>query len=184
MKDFVEKDDSTGRKINYHWQESLKNGKKMISTSQKNSYPLARMSSLSQNCFLLIPIMVSTQWNSTDQKILFLLGKWRILKSRFPLYGKAASTLKNLWKIEKNGVHWQEYGSSLKNWLLPNFNNSFHLQKKTRNKTIDKKEIKTSFPCFQYVLVKWETASTGSSWLLSKKMEKLLISASPKISFH
>ena len=129
--------------------------KKMISTSPKNSCPLARMSSFSQNCFLLIPIMVSTEWNSTDQKVLFPLGKWRILKNRFPLYGNAASTLKNLWKIEQVGVPWQEYGSSLKNWLSPNFNNSFHLQIKTRNKTIDKK-IKTAFPPFQYVLVKWE----------------------------
>ena len=119
MKDFVEKDTSTRRKINYHWQESLKNGEKMISTSQRNSCPVARMSCFSQNCFLFILIMVSTQWNSTDQKIQFPLGKWRILKSRFPLYGITASTLKNLWKIEKIGVYWQEYGASLKNWLSP-----------------------------------------------------------------
>ena len=76
--------------------------KKMISISQRNSWPLAKMSSFSQNFFLLIPVMVCTQWNSTDQKILFPLGKWRILKNRFPLYGKAALTLKNLWKIDKN----------------------------------------------------------------------------------
>ena len=130
--------------------------KKKIPTSQKNSCPLARMSSFSQNCFLLIPIMVSTQRKFTNQKILFPLGKWRMLKNGFPLYGRTASPLKNLWKIEKIGVHWQEFGSSLKNWLLPNFNNSFHLQKKTRNKTIDKKKIKYLFPRFQYVLVKWE----------------------------
>ena len=96
-----------------------------------------------------------------------------MLKNRFPLYGKAASTLKNLWKIEKNGVHWEEHGKSLENWLPPNLNNNFHLQKKARNKTIDKKQIKTLFPRFQYVLVKWKTADTGSSWLLSKKMEKI-----------
>ena len=60
----------------------------------------------------------------------FALVGWRMLKNTFPDAEKAASTLKNLWKIEKIGVHWQEYGSSLKNWLPPNFNNSFHLQKK------------------------------------------------------
>ena len=86
--------------------------KKLISTNQKVSCPLARMSSFSQNCFLLIP--------------------------------------KNSKKI---GVHQQEYGSSLKNCLPPNFHNSFHLQNKPRNKT-DKKQIKTPYPRFQYVLVK------------------------------
>ena len=35
-----------------------------------------------------------------------------------------------------------------------------------------KNQIKTSFPRFQYVPVKWKTASTGSSWLLSIKMEE------------
>ena len=35
-RNFIEKDTLTRRKINYHWQESLKKGeKKMISTSQK-----------------------------------------------------------------------------------------------------------------------------------------------------
>ena len=29
------------------------------------------------------------------------------------------------------------------------------------------------FPRFQYALVKWKTASTYGSWLLSKKMEKI-----------
>ena len=96
MNDFVKKDDSTRR---------------------KNSCPVARMGSYSQNCFLLIPIMVSTQWNSTDQKILLPLVNWRILKNRFPIYGKSASTLKNLWKIGKIAVQWQEYDSSLKNWF-------------------------------------------------------------------
>ena len=47
--------------------------------------------------------------------------------------------------MKKIGVHWQEYGSSLKNWIPPNFNNSFRLQKETRNKTIDKKQIKSRF---------------------------------------
>ena len=75
-------------------------------------------------------------------------------------------------KKKQKGVLWQEYGSSLKNWLSTNFNNSFQLQKKSRNKTIDAKQIKTPFPRFQYVLVNWKTASIGSSWLPSKKMER------------
>ena len=45
---------------------------------------------------------------------------------------------KNSEKAETVGVHQQEYDSSLKNGLPPNFNNSFHLQKKNRSKTIDK----------------------------------------------
>ena len=35
-----------------------------------------------------------------------------------------------------------------------------------------KTQIKTSFPRFQHILFKWKTASTGSSWLLFKKMEE------------
>ena len=96
---------------------------------------------------------VSTQENP------FAISSWRILKNSFPLYGKVASTLKNILK------NW-------KNWCPPNF----HLQKRIRNKAIDKEQIKTSFPRFQYVLVKLKNASTVCNWLLSKKMKK--------ISFH
>ena len=39
---------------------SKKGRKKMFSTSRKISCPLGRMSCFSQNCFLLIPIMVSS----------------------------------------------------------------------------------------------------------------------------
>ena len=41
-------------------------------------------------------------------------GYW---ENMFPLYGKAASTLKKLKKIKKNQkncIHWQDYGLSLK----------------------------------------------------------------------
>ena len=135
MKYFVEKDASSRRKIN--WKE--KRRKKNISTSQKINCPLARMSFFSQNCLLHIPIMVSTNNEIALTKNYcfhqaenpFALAEWKILKNTFLLYGKAASTLKNLWKIGKNAVHWQEYGSSLKTLLPDNFNNSFHIQKKT-----------------------------------------------------
>ena len=160
MKDFVEKDASTTRKRNYHWHEFLKNEEKMISTSQHIRFPLARMSSFFQNRFLLIPMMVSTSseialikkycfhWAENP----FALAGWKKKKKNtFPLYVKAASILKNLWKVEKIGVRWQGYGSSLNNWLSPNFNNSFHLQKKTQSKTIYKKQVKnlvSTFPIF------------------------------------
>ena len=127
--------------------------KKMISTNQKISCPLARMSPFSQNCFFLIPIMVSTSsaialakkhcFHNAENP--FAPAGWKILKNTFPLYGEAASTLKNLWKIGKIGP---KYGPSLKNWLSDNFNNSFHLKKKTQNKTIDKKQIKNLVSTF------------------------------------
>ena len=72
---------------------------------------------------------------------------------------------------------------ALKNLTSPNFNNSFHLVKNSRNKTIYKKQIKTLFPRFQYVLVKWKTASTGSSWLLSKRMGKKCFPLPQKSAF-
>ena len=92
-----------------------------------------------------------------------------------------------LWKISKKlkkiGAHWQEYGSSLKNSLPPNFNNSFHLQKKIRNKTIVKKQTKTSFPRFQYVLVKWKLLPQVAFDCFLRKWKKM-VSTSPKISFN
>ena len=36
-------------------------------------------------------------------------------------------------------------------------------RKKLEIKQLTRKQIKTSFPRFQYVVVKWKTASTGSS---------------------
>ena len=63
---------------------------------------------------------------------------------------KAASTLKNLWKSGKNWCPLEQIWFVCKNGLPPNFNNSFHLQKKTRNKTIDKsdKNLVSRFPVF------------------------------------
>ena len=79
----------------------------MISTSQKVSCTLAIMSCFSQNCFFLIPTMVSTSSKIVLTKIYcfhyaenpFVLAGWRILINTFPLYGKAASALKKLKKL-------------------------------------------------------------------------------------
>ena len=56
------------------------------------------------------------QKNNSDQKALFPLDSKSVstsrmkdlLKNMFPLYEKVAPTLKNLWKILKIGVLWQE----------------------------------------------------------------------------
>ena len=112
---------STRRKKNYHWQESLKNKIKIVSTSQKISLPLARISSFfktvsppnSNNGF-------HWQKNSSNLKVLFPLDRKFVSTSRMKdllknvlrLYGKIASTLKNLKiseNIEKTDVHQQEY---------------------------------------------------------------------------
>ena len=98
----------------------------MISTSQKISYPIARITSFFENCF---PPNFSNafhqQKNSSDQKVLFLLDRKSVstyqmkdlLKNVFRLYVKTASTLKSLKiseNIKKTGVYQQEYISSLK----------------------------------------------------------------------
>ena len=128
---------------------SKKIEKKVISTSLKVRCPLAIMSSFSQNCFLLIPIMVSSSSEIALTKKYcfhhaenpFALAGRRSLKNTFPVCGKAASTLRNLWKnwCPLTGI-WFVF----KNGLPPNFNNSFHFQKKTRNKTIDKTDKNVS----------------------------------------
>ena len=76
--------------------------KKIVPASQKISCLLARISSFFENCLFLIPITFSTSSKiALTKKILFPLGRksfsnsW-ILKNPSPLYGKAASTLKNL----------------------------------------------------------------------------------------
>ena len=48
------------QKKNYRWQKLMKNGEKMVSSSQKINLPLATISFFFLFCFLLIPIMVST----------------------------------------------------------------------------------------------------------------------------
>ena len=90
------------------------------------------------------------------------------MKNTFPLYGKAASTLKNIW--------WDWFPLAgiwfvFQNGLPPNFNNGVYLQKKTRNKIIDKTD-KNLVSIFPICSSQRETASTGSSWLLFKKMEE------------
>ena len=93
------------RKINYHWQESLKYVEKNDFHQPENQLSTSKKSSFSQNCFLLIPIMVSTsseialtkKYSFHWAENLFALAGWRLLKNMFPLHGKAASALKN-WK--------------------------------------------------------------------------------------
>ena len=59
MKDFVAKDASPRWKTIITGKSLSKMEKKVMPDSQKLSCPLGRMSLFSQNCFLLIPIMVS-----------------------------------------------------------------------------------------------------------------------------
>ena len=89
----------------------------MVSTSQKTSCPLARISSFFENCFPLIPIMASTSRKiALIKKTPFPLGIKSVstsqmkdlLKNAFPLYEKVTSTLKNLKiteNVEKTFVH-------------------------------------------------------------------------------
>ena len=77
-------------------------------------------------------------------------GYW---ENMFPLYGKAASTLKKLKKIKKNKKNWYPLAGL---WFV------------FKNECLS---LKTKVQKFQYVLVKWKTTAAGSSWLLSKKME-------------
>ena len=130
-----------------NWQGSANYEEKIVFTCREISCPLAIMSSFSQNYSLLIPIMVSTSTeNALAKKILFLLGRKFIFTSQVKDIEKYVSTIwkscfhfkKSLKILKKIGVHQQEYDSFLKNGLLPNLNNSFHLQKKTRNKKIDR----------------------------------------------
>ena len=124
MKDFLEKlfpldPRKTSRS---HW----KIDKKMVPTSQKITCPLARTSSFFENCFPLIQIMARS-----DQKTLFLLDKKSVstrrmkdcFKHAFPLYGKVASTSKNI-KIAENIKKLMFTSRSifcLKKWTSPKF---------------------------------------------------------------
>ena len=86
--------------------------------------------------------------------------------------------LKISGNIEKTGVHYQEYISSL-NIDFPQVSIIVSTSRKTRNKKIlfpvDKKLVFTSrnevLP-EKYVPVEEWTVSTGSSWLLSEKMKE------------
>ena len=70
--------------------------KKMVSNRRKISYPLARIRFFLENCFSLIPIMVSTSRKIALIKKLFSLHKKSVstsrvldfLKNTFPLNGK------------------------------------------------------------------------------------------------
>ena len=82
----------------------MKSEGKMVYNSRKVSCLLAKISSFFENCFPLIPIMFPQQKTSSDQETLFPLDRKSVctsrikdfLKKKFPLYGKAACTLKNL----------------------------------------------------------------------------------------
>ena len=80
--------------------------KKIISTSQKVSCQLAGMSSFSENCSLLIPKTVFSlfyqQWNSTDQKVLFPLGRKSSCSSRLKDIEKYVYTIgKSCFEFKK-----------------------------------------------------------------------------------
>ena len=89
----------------------------MISTRKKISCPLAIISCFFENCFFGNSNNdFHEQKNSCDKKTLFPIDRKFVsssrmkdlLKNAFPLYGKVASTLKNLKiseNIEKTGVH-------------------------------------------------------------------------------
>ena len=72
-------------------------------TSEKISCPVAIICFFFENCFPLIPIMASTSRKiALKNKHCCDEGFVKdLLKSAFPLYGKVASTLKNL-KISEN----------------------------------------------------------------------------------
>ena len=104
-----------------------------------------------------------------------------LLKNAFPLYGKVASTLKNLkisQNIEKTGIHWQWYIFSLK-IDFSQVSIIVSTSRKSRNKTIlfpvDKILVSTSWNeglAEKYVPVEEWVVSTGSSWLLYEKIKE------------
>ena len=73
----------------------------MVSTSRNISCPLAIMSSFSQNCLLLIPIMVSS--SSEISLFLFPLGRKFICTSRVKNIEKYVSTIrKSCFQFKKS----------------------------------------------------------------------------------
>ena len=96
MKGFVEKEFITGKSL---W----KIEKKMISTSQKISF--------FQNCFLLIPIMISTSSEiELTKKVLFQLGRKSVCTSQLRNIEKYVSIL---WK---SCFHLKKSLKNFKNW--------------------------------------------------------------------
>ena len=110
------------------------------------------------------------QRKSTDQKILFPLGRKSVCTSRVKDINKYVSSSqkiyfyfkKSLKILKKIGTHQKEYGLSLIDFPLISLIVSTY-RKKLGIKQLTKKQIKTSFSRFQYVLVKQKTASTGRS---------------------
>ena len=101
MKDIVENDASLRRKINSLARVSEKWRKKMISFSQKVSCPLAIMRSFSQNCFLLIPIILASRnyyslFLRYSSESYFLSSGNAFLNESSNLYG--GDTFSVLWK--------------------------------------------------------------------------------------
>ena len=89
---------------------------------------------------------------------MFALAGWKILQNTFWLYGRTACTwcpLPRIWLV-------------FKNWFSPNFDNSFHWQKNTRNNKIlfpaDKKLISTFWICSSWRINYFHIIS----WLLLK----------------
>ena len=151
----------------------------MVSTSQKISCSVARISSSFENCFLQISIMVSTSSKialtkkntvSTRQKIRLHQPGEGCSKIRFHYKEKLLLLQKISEKIEKISVHQQEHGSSLKiHFPLISIIVSASIEK-TRNKAIlfpaDEKLVSTFWHerlAEKCAPVKGKTASTSSS---------------------
>ena len=81
----------------------------MVSSSRKISCSLARIRSSFEYCLPVIPVMISTSRKKALIKkeclnqTVYKSREKDFLKTKFSLYGKAASTLKNLGK---NGRKW------------------------------------------------------------------------------
>ena len=108
----------------------------MVSSSRKISCSLARIRSSFEYCLPLIPVMISTSrkialikkecLNQTGYKS----REKDLLKNKFSLYGKAASTLKNWFPLARKSI------TLLKTW--PFFKNQLLLFSATVSTTMKK----------------------------------------------
>ena len=159
---------------------------KMVSTSQKISCPVARISSF-LDCLLLIPIMVSTSSKiALTKKILFPLSRKSFCTSRFKDIKKYVSTIqKNCFSLENLWKNWKNRCPLAGVWLV--LKNRFSLislivsisRKKLEIKKImfpaNKKHVSTGRNeglAEKYDPVEGKIASTDNSWPLLEKMEE------------
>ena len=89
--------------------------KKLVSTSQKISCPLARINSLFENCLFLIPIMFSTSSIiALTKKKLFSLGRKSVSTSQIKDVEKSIATIhKSYCYFKKSLKKFVSNGSSL-----------------------------------------------------------------------